>query len=170
MDLSPYAYDHPVWWLYSLALALCVCWDARYFRIPNALVVTIALMAVVMLGLRAPELLPMHMLVAAIGFGIGYVLFQFAAMGAGDAKLISAILLWAGLGGVPSLMVWFSIFCLVLVLAIGMGRLLVPRLISVENAWKVFQKNGPIPLATAIGPAAILASSSFPTVLWAVSG
>ncbi len=94
MDLSPYPYEHPVWWLYVLVLAFCVYWDIRYFRIPNGLVVIIAVSALGMLGLRAPDLLVTHVLVAGIGFAIGFVLFQVAAMGAGDAKLLSAILLW----------------------------------------------------------------------------
>ncbi len=71
--------------------------DARGFRIPNA--VSLALIALFFLRLLfvSPQAgLKAHLLTAAIAFSILFAIYLAGLAGGGDAKLITAVLLWTG--------------------------------------------------------------------------
>lgn len=84
-----------------LAACLILLWvlveDMRFFRVRNLWVA--ALVACFVLDCltrnRVPVLLP-HALFAALGFALMAGAFVLRAVGGGDAKLLSAALLWVG--------------------------------------------------------------------------
>ncbi len=81
-----------------VAMLLACAWsDARAYRIPNRLVAGIVLIYPAFC-LAAPEhATPLAALLgAAIGLAVGYLAFCMNLFGAGDGKLLAAVLLWAG--------------------------------------------------------------------------
>lgn len=108
--------------LASILLALCLttlaAWsDMRSLTIPNWISLAIcAIYPVVVLTSPIPVDWLWSLFVFFSVFVIGFLLFVIGALGGGDVKLISALSLWAGLGGLGP-------FILTTVLA---GGLLVP--------------------------------------------
>ncbi|HXI86769.1 MAG TPA: prepilin peptidase, partial [Parvularculaceae bacterium] len=76
-----------VWIGFAALLAGAGVSDALTYRIPNWISVALALLFVLAAGLRGAPFLPLWPNVAAAGIvlGIGYLLFRFTKMGAGDA-------------------------------------------------------------------------------------
>ncbi len=71
--------------------------DARSFRIPNAVSVSLIALFFVRLLFSVPQAgLTAHLLTAAVAFAIFFAFYLLGWFGAGDTKLITAILLWAG--------------------------------------------------------------------------
>jgi prepilin peptidase CpaA len=71
--------------------------DVVTYKIPNVIVLTILLLYPIYVLVTPGEInWPMALAVFAGAIVAGMVLFRFGIFGAGDAKLIAAILLWAG--------------------------------------------------------------------------
>ena len=85
----------------SVALTGALLWagvsDAITRKIPNASVVTVLALFVVWSFLNPLPLLTSSLLAGVIGFIVFYALYAFRILGAGDAKLFSAVALFAGL-------------------------------------------------------------------------
>jgi prepilin peptidase CpaA len=99
--------------------------DARSFRIPNSVsLALIGLFFVRLLVSVPPAGVTAHLLTAAVAFAIFFTLYLLGWFGAGDTKLITAILLWtgpiAGLQFVVALALAGGVFALAL-LALAKG-------------------------------------------------
>ncbi|MDX1566245.1 MAG: prepilin peptidase [Longimicrobiales bacterium] len=75
----------------ALMLALAVWFDVSERRIPNWLTVGGLVLSLSLRGWIGTEALAAGVLGAGSGLGLGFVLFAFGAMGAGDGKLMVAI-------------------------------------------------------------------------------
>jgi len=85
----------------SLALTGVLIWaavnDAVTRKIPNAAVLAVLALFVVWSFLNPPGALTGALLAGVITFVVFYALYAFGIIGAGDAKLFSAVALFAGL-------------------------------------------------------------------------
>lgn len=105
--------DHLGNWrvLLLILVAIAAASDLRSMRIPNLLPLAILAALVGRLVLHSA---PLADYVDAAGAGlvalmIGYALFAFNLMGAGDGKLFAACAAWFGLGGLLALSFWISV-------------------------------------------------------------
>ncbi len=154
------------WLIFVVCVTGITFIDANSYRIPNIYVGALALIGCFAILLLSPSAIGGHLIIAGIALATGYALYQFTGFGAGDAKFIAAVMLWLGAGGVIPFLFWFGVSCALLVIALVIGR----RLHSIEkgskNIWRPLQKGAPVPLALAIGPAAILASMQLENGFW----
>lgn len=94
---------------YAAAVALTgvLVWaavsDAIWRRIPNSCVLTVVGLYVVWAALAGGAGVVAALLVAALVFAMGFALFAFNIWGGGDAKLLAAVALFAGLAHVGTL-------------------------------------------------------------------
>lgn len=128
-----------------LVLTWVVVEDLRRFRIRNVVVLVLVVCFVVecLVDGRLALLLP-HIVFAAIGLALLMAAFAFGLIGGGDAKLLSAALLWTGPEG--SVLFAFALFVLTLAYSLGArfggwparrmnGRLRIPFGPSIAAAW-----------------------------------
>ncbi len=93
------------------ALALCAAHDVTSFKIPNRYVAVLTLawpVAVLFAGAGLDE----AGMAAACGGGLlilGFLLFSFGSLGAGDAKLLAAVGLWIGPAGLPDFLLYTAL-------------------------------------------------------------
>jgi prepilin peptidase CpaA len=136
-------------------------YDLRTMTIPNwisiALVVAYVPTAMV-LGLGWQDI--------AIGLGLGFAalvigiaLFAFRIMGGGDAKLMSASVVWLGLSGIPPFILMTALAGGALSLGLLSARKWLPQLPVVFPNWaqRLLQPKGDIPYGIAIAVGAVLA-------------
>lgn len=144
-------------WAVFIALsAIITLIDAKSYRIPNKLVLILGAVGLCAVVILWRENFGAHLIAAIVTLVIGYLLYQFTGFGAGDAKYFAAIMLWFGPGGALLLLYWFGVFCAVLVVILIIGRRLSDRAKFGLKNWRPMQKDAPVPLALAIGPAAIV--------------
>ncbi|MGE0408810.1 MAG: prepilin peptidase [Amphiplicatus sp.] len=155
------------------AFAALLCWaaicDARTYRIPNWISAALAglfAVAAIASGAALWDFWP-HLAVGAGAFAIGYLLYLFTNMGAGDAKLAAAVALWAGASGLYALVVALAVAMAILALGLVALRLLLGRLLKTAPAMRILTRGAPAPLGVAISAAAIVASARFDGALWA---
>ena len=158
-----------IWAVYAAILVYAAVSDARTYRIPNwtsiALVVLFAL--AVLIGRPGwPDFWP-HLAMGAAAFAVGYLLYHFTGMGAGDAKLGAAVALWAGWSGGYGLLVALTAAMAILALTLIIIRRIFAARSEVEPSIRAFQKNAPVPLGVAISAAGVIASFGYAPVLWA---
>lgn len=145
------------WGIFAALVCLITFIDARSYRIPNSLVIVLAAIGAVFVYVTTPTAIGAHLMLAAMTMAVGYVLFLFTGFGAGDAKFFAAIMIWVGASGVIPLLFWFGVCCALLVVVLIAARRAPSAFLAGLSQWRPFQKDAPVPLALAIGPAAILA-------------
>jgi prepilin peptidase CpaA len=134
-------------------------------RISVALVVAFVI-AALLSGMPLETLLLNHVLVGAAAFGTAILLWSLGGMGGGDAKLLSAVLLWIGYEHIGPYLLEMSILGGVLALAVLAYRIFVPsESLNVAPGWAVrlHAKGTGIPYGLAIAGAALL---TFPSTPW----
>jgi prepilin peptidase CpaA len=101
MDLTSAPYAHALQTilmvLYAGALFYGFASDVKSLKIPNA--VSIAVLALFFLNyglLGSPQDISKHLLTGGCALILGFVIYALGFMGAGDIKLIAALMLWAG--------------------------------------------------------------------------
>jgi prepilin peptidase CpaA len=159
-----------IWAAFIILMLVATVADARSYRIPNWISLALAglfvialIVAVVVNGQPILDFWP-HILIGAVILALGYALYQFTGMGAGDAKLAAAIGLWTGFYG---LYMWtFTLAVAMAVLAFGLIVLRRALPAGVSEKTRVFQKGAPVPLGVAIGLSAIAASPWFNRALF----
>lgn len=83
--------------VYLFLFVLCAVYDIISLKIPNFLVVSIILLFFVAVIVWDGEIqVWIHIAVAVVMLCIGAALFYFDMVGGGDAKLVTAAVLWAG--------------------------------------------------------------------------
>lgn len=140
--------------------------DLRVLRIPNwvslGLVATFAVHALT--ASRTLDL-PMHLAVGAIVLVVTFGLFAMNWLGGGDAKLMSALALWAGPPHVIAFIFWVGLLGGLMAVALLALKQLVLQLPTLENyaviarpvAWA---RDGAFPYGVPIGVAAFLIAPS----------
>lgn len=103
-----------------IALALCIyaaSTDVKRLEIDNWVSVAIAALFVVY-GVMEPGVnWVAHVVVMLVMFVMGFVLNRTGVMGGGDVKLLTALSLWAGLSGLPTMLMVTSLAGAVVALA-----------------------------------------------------
>ncbi|HEV7692025.1 MAG TPA: prepilin peptidase [Hyphomonadaceae bacterium] len=159
-----------IWAAFTVLVLIAAVADARSYRIPNWISLALAglfvialTVAVAMNGQPIQDFWP-HILTGAAILALGYALYQFTGMGAGDAKLAAAIGLWVGFDG---LYMWtFTLAVAMAMLAFGLIVLRRALPAGISEKTRVFQKGAPVPLGVAIGLSAIAASPWFNRALF----
>lgn len=134
--------------------------DLRSLRIPNWIPLAVAGLFLVALAVEPGVFRPLWVhIVAALGaLGIGFLLFVFGIMGAGDTKLVSSLVLWIGVKGLVSFVFFMAIWGGLLgVAALGL-RSLRPFKNPREGGWvsKVQSGHNAVPYGVAISFGAIV--------------
>lgn len=72
--------------------------DLRFFRLPNRLVIAVALLFIagILVTAMPPQLVLWHVFAGALVLLAGFALFSARIIGGGDAKLMAAVALWMG--------------------------------------------------------------------------
>jgi prepilin peptidase CpaA len=160
-----------IWATFTALTLIAAFTDARSYRIPNWISVALAglfvialVIAVAVNGHPIQDFWP-NLLIGAAILALGYVLYLFTGMGAGDAKLAAAIGLWTGFYGLYMWTFTLAVAMATLALALVVLRRALPAGISQKT--RVFQKGAPVPLGIAIGLSAIGASPWFSKALFA---
>jgi prepilin peptidase CpaA len=119
--------------------AVASVWDIRTRRIPNAITLGSAAVAIMFHALDAGSLraLPGALGWSAAGWGVGFLLFLslflLGAMGAGDVKLLAAMGAWLGPGAVCWVAIYGSVAGGVLALPLIISKRAVGR--TLANVW-----------------------------------
>jgi prepilin peptidase CpaA len=159
-----------IWAAFTILVLVAAFTDARSYRIPNwisvaltGLFVLALLIAVVVNGQPIQSFWP-HILIGATLLGLGYALYLFTGMGAGDAKLAAAVGLWTGFHG---LYMWTFMLAVAMAM-LAFGLVVLRRALPAGFAQKtrVFQKGAPVPLGIALGLSALAASPWFNRALF----
>ncbi len=89
--------------IYAAALCYGCYSDIRRLQIPNAVSLTVLALFFFNYWLLPPSgNLTQHLLAGGIAFALTFGLYLAGAMGAGDVKLISALMLWGGVKDGPA--------------------------------------------------------------------
>ncbi|MDX1580541.1 MAG: prepilin peptidase [Alphaproteobacteria bacterium] len=166
MSLPPYPIDSPIWWGFVILLLIAIATDVRRYEIPNWLVLVLLAGGLALLAIELPNAVIAHVLTGLGGLVVGFILYAVTGMGAGDAKLLAASLLWAGPGALTPMLFWLAIASALLVILLLAGRYLAPKVAGERKIPEPLQKDAAVPFALAISPAVILASSTFPPAFW----
>jgi prepilin peptidase CpaA len=146
---------------YALLLGAAVS-DLLRFRIPNAIVLAIAVLFVAA-ALIAPGKVAW---LGHLGAGVTVlvctaVMFHFNVMGGGDAKMLAAVAFWTGFSSLVPFLVVVSVIGGVLALALLVIRFVCKRIPSVD--WpRLLLPGNPMPYGVAIGGGAAVARLLFP--------
>jgi prepilin peptidase CpaA len=166
MSNSVWPFASIFWLAFAALVSAATIWDALSYRIPNMLVAALAGTALAAIFLNAPARAADHLTVGGAALVIGYLLYRFTGLGAGDAKLLSAVMLWSGSPGLAQFMFWCGITSGTLVVVLVLGREIVRRGAPRGAVWAPLERGAPVPFGLAIGPAAIAASAAFPADIW----
>lgn len=128
--------------------------DLARYLIPNSLCAAVAvsgLVAILMTG--GFDILPRQAGIALAVLVAGAALFFLRLWGAGDAKLLAALALWAPPSGLVALMFWTAMSGGLLALLILLARRIFPG-----NPWglEVLRKDRGVPYGIAIGIGAMV--------------
>lgn len=163
-----------VWALFAVLLLAAAAMDLSCYRIPNVVVLALlALFGVIAISHAPAGAWQDHLLTGLAGLAVMVGIYAFGAMGAGDAKLIAATVLWCGLGALMPLLFWIAVSGLA-VAAILVSMRITLSFPEVQRAFcltktlpRVLRRHEGIPYGVAIALGALIASSSFPDWLWA---
>ena len=143
--------------------------DVKTLRIPNWIsIATIALFGIFLLVGGKTLVIWQHLAVAAVVLVIGFGVYSFGYMGAGDIKLMSAVALWAGPLHVLDFLLFMSLFGAALALIVLGGK---RYLLWDKEGWSPSQwsrffpawvRRGLLPYGVAISLAALM---SIPSVI-----
>lgn len=97
--------------LFVFLMSLAAISDLRAYRIPNALVIAVALLFILAAPLAGmpPQIVLWHLLAGALLFALGYGLFSAGLIGGGDAKLVAAAALWVGWTALPHFLLYTAL-------------------------------------------------------------
>jgi prepilin peptidase CpaA len=135
-------------WLALGLIALSAMIDVRKFEIPDTISILVAVLALVY-GLTQPRFPWLsHLIAPILVFLAGLFAFARGWFGGGDVKLLTAISVWAGLGGLPTLIVAIAAAGGVLTLLLLSARRIARREPSEKP--DLLAPNGPTPYAVAM--------------------
>jgi len=162
-------------WLIFVVLSLIVAgYDLATYRIPNwTWMALVALFAVAWLAHGSGGMWPGHLGACAALLLVGLVFFLVKQMGAGDAKFLAAVSLFAGFASLVELLLWIALAAIAELIVIILLRRTAPQFHSLfaepsRPLPRVLTKRQAIPLGAGIALGAVVASHWFPPWLWFV--
>ena len=116
--------ENPISLIFPAVLIATIFSDLFSMRIPNRFSLVLILGFIFFAGLTAMpfEAIAWHAAAFILTLLIGFSLFAAGWVGGGDVKLASAAALWLGLELLPAFALYFSVFGLLLTIAILMVR------------------------------------------------
>lgn len=164
-----------VWTVFAAVLAWAAFTDITRLKIPNAAVVSLlALFVVVVVAAGFPAGWPWRLVVGLAALGLGVVLFALNVAGAGDGKLLAVVAMWAGPSHVVHVVALTAILGLgVLVLKLGVQMALTQLNLAVPATahWTLprsLVEAKAVPYGVAIAGAALLTSPQFADWIWVI--
>jgi prepilin peptidase CpaA len=159
-----------IWTVFVILLLWAAMSDAASYRIPNWICAALAALFIgSVVGSGEPVTgFWLHFLLGAGVLAMGYLLYRFTGMGAGDAKLGATALLWAGLEGLYDWALFLALSMAVLVLALVIARRVALGIAGGASSVRILKRGAPVPLGVALAAATILASGSFDHRLWPI--
>lgn len=153
---------HAVFIVILLAAAVS---DVITYRIPNYLVLALAAAFFAAAAIHYAQTNWLSHIGAALGcLVVGFALYQYRQVGAGDVKLLGVVALWAGTSGLIALLLFMSISGLLALPLILFARFLVAKA-QAGNLWKaqwqvprVLTRRQGVPYGVAIALGGILTS------------
>ncbi len=155
--------------IFALIFIFCVLFamisDYSRLRIPNIVsIILIAAFAVYALMGGTPTIWP-HVLLASALFALLFAFYAFGWLGAGDVKLLSALMLWAGPSEGATFVVLFALFGGVFAMMLLALRQLLPAYpilaeLPVLTKFSRWARNGLCPYGIPIGLAALCVTPS----------
>lgn len=162
--------------IYSALALVAMATDIVSYKIPNWLVLALLFLFIAAAVSGMPrDSWQGHLIAGGGTLVVTAAFYALGWMGAGDAKLLAVMALWAGLGGLLALLFYVSLIALGGMLIILVLRHLLPW--AAKRNWlrlpqpmpRVLIRGEGVPYAIGIGPGAILAAVFwFPTWLWLV--
>ena len=135
--------------------------DLTTMTIPNwmSLVLIIAFVPAVLLAGPGWQAILVHLGIGLVALTIGIGLFALGVIGGGDAKLLAALSLWMGPGGVLIFALWTAVAGGLFSLALVLARRQFAALAPAAPAWlgRLLEPKGDIPYGVAIAAGALLA-------------
>lgn len=157
--------------LYAAILVLAAASDLWRLRIPNGLVLALAVLFVLAASQRPAEIdWFSHLGAALLMLAMGAVLYGFGIMGAGDGKLLSATSLWIGFEALPLHLLYTALFGLIVAGCLVCLRRLTPslaaRLCGIQSARRLSPlRHGEVPYGVAIAASGLVLSVQMPVLL-----
>ncbi len=150
--------------LFGATLIWAAASDMMSLKIPNRTVLTILALFPIYISSAGPSswslaALGGSLLVAAIIFAVGFIMFAFNLFGGGDVKMLAAVALWAGPSHIVMLLLGTALIGGFLALALASPlRLLLPYLAAATNTNTDFERlmSQPIPYGVAIAAGGLL--------------
>ncbi len=164
-----------VFLIFCVLALVATATDVATYTIPNWLVLALLFVFIALAFADMPHgAWQSHLLAGGGCLVIAATLYGFGAMGAGDAKLIAVMALWAGADGLIPLLFYISLIGFAGMLVIVALRFVLP--LMMRHRWlrlreplpRMLRKGEGIPYAIGIGPGAIIAAGTFPHWLWQV--
>lgn len=159
-----------IWVAFAGLLAAAAVIDGRTYRIPNWIPIALTVLfavAVFASGKPVADYWTNAALAAGV-LAIGYLLYAFTGMGAGDAKLGAVAVLWAGLSGLYAWTFWLALAMAVLAFGlVALRRIAKLAAAGGEPRQRILQRGAPVPLGIALAMATIIASWTFDPSIWA---
>jgi len=152
--------------LYAAALCYGLISDVKSLKIPNEVPIALSALFFLNYWLAPGGSLWHHLLPGALGFLVTFIFYFAGVMGAGDVKLISALMLWAGTRDALAFLLLMSIiggvFAGLLLIA---GRLIALSVIAdrfiPSRRFKNWAQRGIFPYGVAICAAGLILMPSF---------
>ena len=164
-----------IWLAFAGILIAMGLADLATFKIPNELVIALLVLFFIAAAIGWPGIAPvaLHLLLAGITLTLSVGLFTLNLFGAGDAKMLTATMLWAGFGALVPLLLYTALAgVLLLVVMLPIRGILVSRMragkMKEESLPLVFRPRSGVPYGVAMALGAILASSRFDPWLWQI--
>lgn len=145
----------PYVWLITILMVLVILWDMRAYIIPNWIsgVIVLAYFPAAYF-MKFPIVEPL--IAVAVVLGIGLLIYAVGIMGGGDIKLLSALVIWTGLGPVSiTFLIYVALIGGVFTIFLWVTRRII-RLFWRKNLPILLSKGAPIPYGVAIAIAFLL--------------
>lgn len=161
-----------IWLLFVLVGLAIATSDFLTFRIPNmGLIILLGLFGAAASWAEVNHVpVPWldHAAAGALSLVAGLLLYGYHQMGAGDAKLLAVMALWAGLSRLLPLLFAWAVSALAVLAIILLAR----RFVGERPIWekselpRVLRRKESIPYGLGIVLGAIMMSGAFPSWLW----
>jgi prepilin peptidase CpaA len=154
-----------VYFIYLATLVVAAVYDARHYRIPNAL--SLAVVAITAAAMAAAPTVWFwgHLGAGLLVFSVGFVLAQYGVFGGGDVKLWAAAALWQGFETLAYQAVAVALSGAVLAIVLLGVRALLGRFGGEPVTYaRIFRPGEPVPYGIAIAIGSIFFAQDSPLV------
>lgn len=152
-----------IWLLFAAVLCVCALTDIACYRIYNEAVLILLALFIVMSLINAQTVHWLdHFVPASVCLAATVILFLTGSMGAGDAKLLSVLALWAGNHALIPFLFWTALSGLGVILILVPARFALKGSAREDQLPRILRRKEGVPYGVAIAAGAIIASPQFP--------